>query len=413
MEAEKYLASLIFDVKGLLSTKESADLRAKTKMAQAGIGSKRERPYPDAPDVDDDSGSLVLSAYPWNQKWPTRPTISLAMMGRSLRIGLTFCDDKCSDQVTTLIWKSLKDEQEVIFKAFSHAAGDTTQLAAALCAVPGMTLYAISRAKAVLHAATLLAVAHPTSTFIAHVAACRASQSDTISTLFDELTRRVNTVVSATQDDKKTQCAVAMYHEFVSSWMSPVYSPSTSDELEELWKRLSQARSSLSSGGGGAGPADRKASRTVIGGDGSGQPTPAGGAASAGGGTTDGQRTGKFTFRQTIPSSIDIVGNTLGVAHSSRCSVCQPAGRFHHPSECPVRWAKAGILLPGFDASGTRDPTAWRRSNEPIKETIRAWIALIKDSSNWTAAVPSKAGIPDAPGLANFEAQLLRAPDKP
>ena len=83
------------------------------------------------------------------------------------------------------------------------------------------------------------------------------------------------------------------------------------------------------------------------------------------------------------------------------------------PAECPVRWAKAGILLPGFDASGTRDPTAWRRSNEPIKETIRAWIALIKDGSNWTVAVPSKAGIPNAPGLANFEAQLLRAPDKP
>ena len=55
LEAERYLASLIFDVKGLLSTNESADLRARTKMLQVGTGPKRERPYPDAPDVDADS----------------------------------------------------------------------------------------------------------------------------------------------------------------------------------------------------------------------------------------------------------------------------------------------------------------------------------------------------------------------
>ena len=37
----------------------------------------------------------ALAAFPWNQWWPVQPTVSIAMMGRALRIGLTFCTETC------------------------------------------------------------------------------------------------------------------------------------------------------------------------------------------------------------------------------------------------------------------------------------------------------------------------------
>jgi hypothetical protein len=69
--------------------------------------------------------------------------------------------------------------------------------------------------------------------------------------------------------------------------------------------------------------------------------------------------------------------------------------------------------LPGFDADGARTATAWNKNKEPIKSTIRAWIALIKDHSKWNGSAPISAGVHGAPGLAEFEGQLARAPEKP
>ena len=109
------------------------------------------------------------------------------------------------------MYKNLTAEQVVLFNNFTIAAtGDASRLADALCVVPRITLYAIARSKTIANNATELARVHPASTFIRHVAFCHQTQAATISVLFDELTRRINGVVTSTPADKKTRCAIAM-----------------------------------------------------------------------------------------------------------------------------------------------------------------------------------------------------------
>ena len=139
-----------------------------------------------------------------------------------------------------------------------------------------------------------------------------------------------------------------------------------------------------------------------------------GGKLADGAGGTAPSLTSNFSFRRTIPSTVDIVGHTLGVSHQVPCKRCKPAGRCHPHAECPIRWAAVtGSALPGFDADGTRSALAWSKGKEPIKSTIRAWITLIKDHSKWNGTAPVPAGVHGAPSLADFEKQLTRAPDKP
>ena len=119
-------------------------------------------------------------------------------------------------------------------------------------------------------------------------------------------------------------------------------------------------------------------------------------------------------FRRTIPLSIDVLGNTLGVAQAHRCKTCKPLGRMHHSSECPQRWHRViGSPMPGFLPDGTRDETQWRQKKEPIKATIRAWIALLSDPAPWNGTLPITAGVSGAPNLEDFQRQLLLAPEKP
>jgi hypothetical protein len=70
--------------------------------------------------------------------------------------------------------------------------------------------------------------------------------------------------------------------------------------------------------------------------------------------------------------------------------------------------------MPGFNLDGTLDPAQWSKGKEPIRATVQAWISLIKDHSKWNDAAPVRyAGAPNAPGLADFEKRVARAPDKP
>ena len=86
----------------------------------------------------------------------------------------------------------------------------------------------------------------------------------------------------------------------------------------------------------------------------------------------------------------------------------------HHSSECPQRWNKAvGSPMPGFLANGTRDETQWKQKKEPIKATIRAWIALLTDPAPWNGMLPITAGVSGAPNLEDFQRQLALAPEKP
>jgi hypothetical protein len=130
------------------------------------------------------------------------------------------------------------------------------------------------------------------------------------------------------------------------------------------------------------------------------------------GGGAAGGAAAQADFPRVIPWSVDIVSATLGAKTTAVCPTCKPRGRLHGGAECPNRWGRKGIALPGFNLDGTPDPSKWAKVKEPIWATIQAWINLIKDHSQWNNAAPVCAGVPNAPSLADFEKRRLGAPLK-
>ncbi len=72
------------------------------------------------------------------------------------------------------------------------------------------------------------------------------------------------------------------------------------------------------------------------------------------------------------------------------------------------------MALPGFGLDGKHIPAKWIMTVlEPIQKTVLAWIAFIKDHTNFKNNVPVVAGVAGAPDLDGFVAQALVAPTKP
>jgi hypothetical protein len=163
---------------------------------------------------------------------------------------------------------------------------------------------------------------------------------------------------------------------------------------------------SLDAHGGGSFPFSPPAAGPSTGAGGAGAGTP----------TTPAQQLPQsgFVFQLTIPCSVDIVGETLGTKFNGTCRVCK--GQRNHPtSECPSRWQKKGITLPGFNAAdSTRDGRAWTKSGkEPLRATIQSWIDFINNPSNWNGRSPVPAGIAGGLSVTDFEKRLPAAPVKP
>jgi hypothetical protein len=86
----------------------------------------------------------------------------------------------------------------------------------------------------------------------------------------------------------------------------------------------------------------------------------------------------------------------------------------HFHGKCPKEWGAAGVALPGFGLDGKRIPAKWSimmTVHEPTQKTVKAWIAFIKDHTNFENNVPVVAGVAGAPD--GFVAQALVAPVKP
>jgi hypothetical protein len=242
VQAEEQLLSLRFDVHALMSPKESSDLKARQKSMAAGVGEKRERSHPDAASNSDESDLQALAQYPWNQRWKNRPSLSLSMLGRALRIRLTFCNEHCTGQVTTLVHLGLKRDQDAIYSEFSAAAhGDASGVAVALCIIPRAMSYASGRAKAVLQDAEQQARAHPSSSLLAFAAVGRRVQEETIGRFLDEVVKRITTEAGAASPASVTACTILMYQEFFAGWMAPVFSYTFCDDLEQRWRLQAQA----------------------------------------------------------------------------------------------------------------------------------------------------------------------------
>ena len=108
---EGQMLTLKFDVYSLLTTKEHTDFKNRGKFGASAAGSKRELQHPDALETELSGDFMPLATFGWIQRWHTLDSYSLSMYGRFLRIGLTFCNEHITDQVTTLVASRLQDEQ--------------------------------------------------------------------------------------------------------------------------------------------------------------------------------------------------------------------------------------------------------------------------------------------------------------
>ena len=78
------------------------------------------------------------------------------------------------------------------------------------------------------------------------------------------------------------------------------------------------------------------------------------------------------------------------------------------------KWGSAGFPLTGFDAAGDCIDSEWNVPlNEPIRKTIRAWVAFLKEPKTFRTFPPTAAGVAGAPDLAAFEGRVATALAKP
>lgn len=406
---------LRFDVYSFLTPAENQELKARSK---ALVGTKRERAWDGEEEAAPDAQLLLpLASFPWNQSLKVLSSHSLAMLGRFLRIALTFCTMEFLNQMTCLLHHQHEQEVNRLYNDFVAAARD--DYAAAVCLMPRMLAYAGQAMKTIQQEARARAAQFPESGFFASMLARRMTQAQELDRFMDEVLKRVTNDSKSVPMDVRAAVVVGMWQEFFGGWMAAAFSGIYCDEVRARWSLIKQTgflSSAAGSGGAGQrspgdGGAGTRSASPPGGGSGGGVTgrSVGGGAAGAASGSAPAQE-----LKRTIPCAIDVVGDTLGVPSTMRCMTCKPAGRFHHGADCPKRWAK--ILkspLPGFTEDGTRDESQWKDKKEPIKATIEAWITMLQDHTIWNGAAPVPAGVPGAPTLEDFQRRLARAPVKP
>jgi hypothetical protein len=261
------------------------------------------------------------------------------MLGRALRIGLTFRNEQCTGQITTLVHLGLKKDQDTIYSEFRAAAiGDANEVASALCIIPRAMSYASSRAKAVLQDAEQQAQAHPSSSLLAFAVVGRRVQEDTIGRFLDEVVKRVITEAGTANQASVPACTILMYQEFFACWMAPVFSYTFCDDLEQQWRQQAQTSAHHAPGGASGMSVTPKSGGdpSANGGGGGGSGSPSGKTADGAGAATQGQATTPPELRvwQTSrgssrrrPSSHNAAAWRRGATHSAGCP--RSRGRFH------------------------------------------------------------------------------------
>ena len=111
---------------------------------------------------------MPLATFAWNQRWHTLDSYSLSMYGRFLRIGLTFCNEHITDQVTTLVASRLQDEQKQFYQEFLNSAAD--HWSAALCLVPRAMQFAVQCVRAARQDADTRRELYPVSKRLKYIA---------------------------------------------------------------------------------------------------------------------------------------------------------------------------------------------------------------------------------------------------
>jgi hypothetical protein len=342
-----------------------------------------------------DANTLPLAAYPWNQILKVYPSLSLSMLGRVLRPALTFCNSEALEQMTQVVFKQVEQEQTKLYNNFLEVA--RADWAAVLVMVPLFFAFAVQTMLMAIGYARQRCALFPESKFFAAVDQKRASQALSLEQFTDAVLRRVTSEVAGVPAFARAEYAVLMWTEFLDRWMPTSFSGQYCEEARRQWMRVKQQGTSNEGGRGSRAqrPAQNGCSVSPDGGGPGGGGGSGAAARSSPGGSGGAGGSGNQEIRRTIPCAMDVVGDTLGVPSAHPCRSCLPKGRHHSNADCPKRWIKAGFPLPGFLPDGTRDPSAWRGSKEPIKATIAAWIAFLQEPSHFIATGPTQAGVPE------------------
>ena len=420
--AEDQASTLRIDSFALFSAREIADLHGRNKTAsKSGVGIKRERDraYPGAPDGEDVDHFTVLAPWPWRQSLLEQPSYPFSMLGRMLRLALIFWSENMSeDGVGSIKHNTLKEEQTKFYNQFLQAVNSEAEGHAAVVGSSFAFAFAQKRMREITVLAGQRAAAFPDSEMFRFIREQRERQLAQMDPFLTAVQRRMSEEMEAAHIAVKVRLSELMWQEFLAGWMPATYSSEFCENLAKEWQNLKQTGVRANSHVFAGGAASHAGGNGSGGGGGSGGGS-GGGAASSGqgggtpvGGAPGGSGSG-YAFKRTIPWSIDIVGASLGVKTTIVCNHCKQ-GRLHHSAECPGRWAKSGGgIMPGFLVDGSRDPTQWAKGKEPIRSTVQAWVALLKDHSKWGGAAPVRCGVPGAPALADFERRVSLAPIKP
>ena len=392
-----------------------AQLTANERKEQAArmkaLPEKRKAPsYPGDPSTDViDTGSNPFADWPWDQSLRLAPDLPYRKAGRLMRNLLRWCNPHCTCAVMKMTHDTRTKAADGLFEKFTTAiTGGPSQHGHALLYAMQVVGEAKEQMQCILANAQLRTTTYPGSAMLSHIAQRREAQSLELQVFLTEISNRIT---AASNSVKATQGgATAAWIDFIHGWLSNEDSDLVEPaSLEAANAALPPAPTSAPPTTPPVGDSASKGKNTLPGPSGGGA---VGIAGSNGGAGAPSQQTKIFRFRRSIHCSADIVGTTLGTTGAPQCSRCHKGN--HYNAECPAHWGGAGCTLPGFDADGARVASAWHAAtNEPIRKTVKAWVAFIQDLKNYHDRAPFVAGVPGAPDLASFEARVAGAPAKP
>ena len=406
---EKQIRSLRVETYTLLTADERKD---QANCSKAMPGRKRTAAFPG--DTEADTEEVSFAEWPHEQSLKFEASYSYSLCGRMLRNALRWCNRYFTDGLARVTWKTQQDTTSVLHTSFTEAVEAQRHDQALLLAAQAVA-EATSQMTAIVADAQLNATRFPQSKMLQHIAGRREAQALELKVFLADTAQRIT---DASREKKNPWAATASWIDFLNGWLT------VSD------KSLVSAESLQLASGAGGGPTSSapspaasgvssvfvvpsspgvKAARTVsTSSPGSGGGTPASSAAT----TPPGSRTSLrkiCVFQHSIPCSPDIVGDTLGVPGAPFCSKCRKG--HHYFGECPTEWGKLSRALPGFADDGSRIDKAWCK-NEPIQRVVTAWTNFLQDKSNFNNNIPTVAGVPGAPSLADFQARIAGAPVK-
>jgi hypothetical protein len=172
------------------------------------------------------------------------------MLGRILRIALTFCNREVLEQMTQVVFKQVQQEQTKLYSSFLEVA--QADRAAALVMVPLFFGFAVTTMRTAVGDSRQRCALFPESRFFAFVEQRRVGQAASLEQFTEAVLQRVSSEVEGAPAHVRAECAVLMWAEFLGGWLPTSFSGQYCDEARRQWLNI---RQNMTSDGGHAGRA--------------------------------------------------------------------------------------------------------------------------------------------------------------